>query len=506
MSSLTFDLTLTIITSPGQPLNSKLDFATNYMTDFASTAAASSSIELPHSLLSAPEINTLLPSDPSPSLSPYTTLAMPRLLPPEIHPTADDPNSFDLNLQHGHRDLVQAVAFNTYGDRCATGSVDGKIRVFNRHKDGMWRICDTWSAHGGEILELQWLPATIYPNLLASLGLEGRFKLWAEDPSAPPGRRFASPTRTKAAFDTRSSKGAPYRSFSMKHVEPTHHTYLALLDAHGRLTIYESDEPESIAECVAVDELTVCSRPSRGEEVSFRVRFDPNPEVCYTAVRAGVAPDSLALVVAAMDTVKIYRSRDVAAPPTTLGAAPSASKREFYPAAEISGHRGLVRDVAWSPGNIRGYDTIATACQDGFVRVFRLDAPFDPRDGRSWAAGDIAPPQQQQHANGSGASANASSNSHGHSGLAASFARPDGASAAGALSDRNYPGVRHVVRELCRLDSHRTPVWRVGFDDDGAILGSVGDDGRLVCFRQMPSGLWAKSSELGMVKARMVAP
>lgn len=61
---------------------------------------------------------------------------------------------FELNLQHGHKDLVQAVAFNTYGDRCATGSVDGKIRVFNRHKDGTWRICDTWTAHGGPVLEV----------------------------------------------------------------------------------------------------------------------------------------------------------------------------------------------------------------------------------------------------------------------------------------------------------------------------------------------------------------
>ena len=67
---------------------------------------------------------------------------------------SDGKPAFDLNLQHGHRDLVQAVAFNTYGDRFATGSVDGRIRVFNRHKDGTWRLCDTWTAHGGEILEV----------------------------------------------------------------------------------------------------------------------------------------------------------------------------------------------------------------------------------------------------------------------------------------------------------------------------------------------------------------
>jgi nucleoporin SEH1 len=67
----------------------------------------------------------------------------------------DEKQAFELNLQHGHKDLVQAIAFNTYGDRCATGSVDGKIRVFNRHKDTTWRLCDTWSAHGGEVIEVR---------------------------------------------------------------------------------------------------------------------------------------------------------------------------------------------------------------------------------------------------------------------------------------------------------------------------------------------------------------
>lgn len=75
---------------------------------------------------------------------------------------------FDLIMKHGHQDLVQAVAFNSYGDRCATGSVDGKIRVFNRHKDGIWRLCDTWTAHGGEILEVTQLPVLELTSRLCS--------------------------------------------------------------------------------------------------------------------------------------------------------------------------------------------------------------------------------------------------------------------------------------------------------------------------------------------------
>lgn len=73
---------------------------------------------------------------------------------PDPPPYNDERHGFDLNLAHGHKDLVQAVAFNAYGDRCATGAVDGKIRVFNRHKDGVWRLCDNWNAHGGEIFEV----------------------------------------------------------------------------------------------------------------------------------------------------------------------------------------------------------------------------------------------------------------------------------------------------------------------------------------------------------------
>ncbi|KAM0484327.1 hypothetical protein ACHAPX_001749 [Trichoderma viride] len=457
-------------------------------------------------------------------------------------PTDDDNKSFDLNLQHGHKDLVQAIAFNAYGDRCATGSVDGKIRVFNRHKDATWRLCDTWSAHGGEVIELQWLPSTIYPNLIASLGIEGWFRLWAENPSAAPGRRFcaARSVNGRPAFDTRSAR-SPYRSFSMKHNEETRQTYLALLATDGRLTVYENDQPENLAEYTSIDEFTICPRPSRGEEVSFKVRFDPNPEPCYTALRAGVPSDALGLVVAGMNSVKVYRSREIAS--ASFGA--NTLQKEFYLAVEIMGHRGLVRDVAWAPGNIRGYDMIATACQDGYARVFRMDTPYSDNDGRSWAASHLLKPdgRAQQHReaspttttsakedkeshtpgsssnpnsnhynnnnNGNGNNNGSSSNNvpHHHqpsSTLSASLAK---SSNVGERLWTGQPGqIPHVAQEVSRLDSHRTPVWRVGFDDDGQILGSTGDDGRLLCYRQTPDGLWAKSSELVMMKTRMATP
>ncbi|KAH8839085.1 hypothetical protein MCOR27_008984 [Pyricularia oryzae] len=453
-------------------------------------------------------------------------------LPVTSPPPMEDQARFDLIMKHGHQDLVQAVAFNSYGDRCATGSVDGKIRVFNRHQDGIWRHCDNWTAHGGEILELQWLPPTIYPNLLASLGIDGRFKLWAEDAAAAPGRRFSHRHKenARAAYEHRSrGGGGSYRSFSIRHNDETRHSHLALLAADGQLEVFENELPENLTDWNPIARFNVCSRPTRGEEVSFRVRFDPNPDPCYTALRAGAPTDSLGLVVAAMDTVYIYRSREAIGNPS--GPAGASAVREFYLAAEVQGHRGLVRDVAWAPGNIRGYDIIASACQDGFVRVMRLETPFDPNDGKTWSEHDLVK-------GGAGSNAYESkSNTHSRTGTASENSphasgnhhqfqqshlghTPNVPQAKSMLGSElaicsahdqrpmtGLPGeVTHQVHVLSKLDSHRTPVWRVGFDDDGQILGSVGDEGRLLLYRQTPDGSWAKSSELAMIKMKMATP
>ncbi len=372
----------------------------------------------------------------------------------------------------------------------------------------------------------------------------------------------------------------------MKHDDNTRHTYLALLAADGTLTVLENEVPENLSDYANVDEFSAGPKPPRGEEASFRVRFDPNPEPCYTALRAGVRSDSLSLVVAAMDSVKIYRTRPV----TTTSYGLEGTGRAFYMAAEIKGHGGLVREVAWAPGNFRGYDIIATACQDGYVRVVRLDTPH-PRDGKSWAARDIVAKSSDAagssssarrkhdgrqaaggliaaaaaahsgpsnggtgastpggvHAPGLSASASVASSlssaahdaradggagddgssaanksgadTHGNSSVPSSAATsfsglppvPDAGGDSGvAGADRHWTGeagqVLHTVRELSKLENHRTPVWRVAFDDDGQILGSVGDDGKLLCYRQTPDGAWARSSELTVMKMRMVVP
>lgn len=267
---------------------------------------------------------------------------------------------------------------------------------------------------------------------------------------------------------------------------------------------------ENLSDWTQMDELSVCDRPARGEETSFRVRFDPNPDPCYAALRAGMPTDTLGLVVAAMREVRIYRTRDV----VTHSYGVPSTKKEFYEAAPaVAEHRGLVRDVAWAPGNIRGYDIIASACMDGYVRVVRVDTPYDRADGRSWSSADLvrggSRPGDSSRPAGAGAGRGQAqqqqSQQHHPSGISQGVHHP----AADGDRRRDQAGsnnILHMTTPLSTLESHRTPMWRVGFDDDGQILGCVGDDGKLICFRQQADGRWAKSSEVGITKMRMAVP
>ncbi|KAH7314084.1 WD40-repeat-containing domain protein [Rhexocercosporidium sp. MPI-PUGE-AT-0058] len=428
-------------------------------------------------------------------------------IPPDSDPTDSTQDGFSL-LQHGHKDMVQATAFNAYGDRFASSSVDGKIKVYNRHKDGNWVLCDTWGAHTAEILQVNPMaPPTIHPHLIASIGTDGRFKLWVEDPTLPPskGRRFNSHSN-KPIYELRSPSRAPYLSFAITHNATTRHTYLALIDRNAILTVYENDEPENLESWNDLDRVNVCERPKRGEEVSFKVAFDPNLEPCYMGIRQGVPRDSLGIVVASMNRASIWRTKEISHS-VSLGG--SGTTKEFYLAAELKGHKGLVRDVAWAPGNIRGFDIVATACKDGFVRVFQVTTP-----GKGGARGvggasslrskdfskvpDKVIVQQQRNS-----AENGSTSRVAPSGIGAGlqYTRPRNPDSQQQQQQQVREGeVLHVAKEVSRLEANRNPVWRVEFDADGQLLGSTGDDGKLMLWRREPSGSWSKSSELAMTR------
>lgn len=327
--------------------------------------------------------------------------------------------------------------------------------------------------------------------------MDGKFKLWVEDPTIPPlsGRRFNSRSN-RPIFDMRSSQRAPYISFSVKHNPETRHTFLALVDRTGMLSIYENDEPESMTSWSPVDQFMVCEKPSRGEETSFKVKFDPNLEPSYNTIRQGVQRDSLGIIVAAMNTARIWRTK-VVSHNVSLGA---GMTREFYRAADLPGHRFLVRDVAWAPGSARGFDICATVCKDGSVKVFEVHTPA--KTGADAAAGS---PNYAEYPNSEAVAPVPRPGEpgirSGPSGIGAGLATVRSDAATGDRQGDAKGQVRHTVREVGRLEAHHGPVWRCEFDKDGQLLGTTGDDGRLVTWRRKPDGSWAQSGELGLARS-----
>lgn len=176
-------------------------------------------------------------------------------------------------------------------------------------------------------------------------------KIWQEDVTQPPnsGRRF------RPIFRMVAPQRHPFVSIDFRNIELE--TWMAVITRDGYLMVMEPVTPDTLSDWQPLDQFRVCAAPQRGEETSFKVQFHHDPTDITHSVLPSSDRKSLSLVVAAMDTVKIYRTD---------------ANRRFYHAIELTGHSGLVRDISWANGSVRGYDLIASGCKDGFVRIFEV--------------------------------------------------------------------------------------------------------------------------------------
>lgn len=262
-----------------------------------------------------------------------------------------------------------------------------------------------------------------------------KFKLWQEDVTQPPnsGRRFRS------IFRMTAPQRHPFVSLDFRNIDLD--SWLALITRDGFLVVMEPVNPDGLADWQTVDQFRVCSAPQRGEEASFRVQFHHDP----VDITNTLLPDSdyktLSLVVAAMDTIKIYRTD---------------ANRHFYHAIELTGHGSLVRDISWANGSVRGYDLIASGCKDGFVRVFEvyttpsISTSNNPHS-RSTTQGPAASPSMRPAA---------------QSGIGSALANraPSSISNRQSTSDSQF---KHAFKMVACIDSRHLDVWHVEFSHAG---------------------------------------
>jgi nucleoporin SEH1 len=343
-------------------------------------------------------------------------------------------------IEHGHQDLVLAVDFNFYGNRMVTASSDHKLKVWDK-RDETWTPLDTWRAHDAEVVDVKW-NGPFTGSIIGSIGEDGQFKLWEEDVTQAPhsNRRF------QPILLLRSETKIPFCSLDFKNLHME--TYVALITRDGSLSVLEPVDHDNLAgEWTHMLRKYVCPTPSRQEETGFRVAWHKEKVPCWTAVEAGLDRKALGLAVAAMTTVKIFRTD---------------KERKWYQAAELTGARGVIRDVAWANGSMRGYDVIATASKDGAVRIYEVST--SPDQGSPFTA-DSSPVTEPAGSSASGARRAMSGIGAGLAGNAATSARErtvDGESSG--------PGkVKHQVKKVAELMAHGGSVWRVAFSQLGKL-------------------------------------
>lgn len=374
-------------------------------------------------------------------------------------------------FSHGHSDLVLATDYNLYGTRLVTASSDHRVKVWDRNdKTSQWTVTDVWTAHNAEVTDAKWNGPYIGEHI-GTIGEDGYLRIWEEDVSEPPnsGRRF------KQIVEQVSDSAVPYMSLDFKNIGTE--TYLAVITRHGYLSICEPEDHDDLRSWRVMWSDFLCKTPSRTEETGFKVCWHREKLPAWPAVLAGLDRKSLSLAVSVGNSVKIFRTD---------------KDRKFYLAATLEGAKELVRDVSWANGSMRGFDTLATASKDGFIRIYELYTPgaMNLPTSASAAGNEYDTPTSLQSPLAQPA----------RSGIGAGLAggargrRDDAAGAPGA--------VKQEAKLVAEFESHNGAPWRVSWSPMGDVLVSTGDDGTVRLWKKGVEGKWHEAAEVDALSER----
>lgn len=245
----------------------------------------------------------------------------------------------------GHHDSITAIAIDVYGKRMATCSSDHQVKVFD-YVDNSWTPNDSWRAHDGVVVCVSWARPE-FSQLLCTGSHDCTVKIWEEDVNEP----FQSGRRWRRRFTISDYKGPVYAAgFS----SDSSRIRLASIAADGVLRLHEVVEPNNMEYWISLQEVSFLTHPvSRQFQSSFSLSWAPSQ--FYHDY----------LVICVLEDAFIYYRE---------------STGRLVRVAELSQHKGLIRDVAWAPSMGRSYNLIATACKDGFLRIFRVEIPIPPSD------------------------------------------------------------------------------------------------------------------------------
>lgn len=404
-------------------------------------------------------------------------------------------------IQSAHNDLVTDVAYDFYGLRLATCSLDQRIKVWQvDESNGNWNVEDDWKAHDATVSELSWAHPE-FGTILASASFDRTVKIWEQTSfasaadSQPNGASSGSPQATSGGSSRWVERAVLVDARgTVRAVEFAPHHFglkLATVSSDNHVRIYECLEQSSLATWQLSEEVDVSTLPSVSLSSSYSVAFATPTQTSATLEGASATLVAQALqqsqnpttqgrpgmgnreadggwciswckdrywgeIIAAgcgiSGAIKIIQLSPSRRPTTllTLDPCPSPAGLPAEGGTSLASDGDTptpfaITSVAWAPSCGRSYHLIATGGRDGHVRIWR-----------------VKPAEEEPDVEGEG-------------------------------GDLKWSA--HVVADF---DHHKSAVGRVEWNITGTVLSSAGNDGRVRLWKANIGNVWRPAGSIGV--------
>ncbi|ETW75791.1 hypothetical protein HETIRDRAFT_66253 [Heterobasidion irregulare TC 32-1] len=253
-------------------------------------------------------------------------------------------------IQNAHNDLVTDAAYDFYGLRLATCSVDQRIKIWQLdEQNGIWNVTSDWKAHDAAVSRVSWAHPE-FGSVIASGSFDRSVKVWEETTpdidqpqlngnapsSASDSRWVERAVNTDAKGSVRGVEFAPHH-FGLK---------LSTISSDNHIRVYECLEAPSLTNWQLIEEVDVLSIPS--------IEADGGWSISWCKERYW--GEIIATSCGTNGIVKVLF-------PATFSTFP------------LSSSPSAITSVAWAPCCGRSYHLVATGGRDGHVRIWRLKPP-----------------------------------------------------------------------------------------------------------------------------------
>lgn len=257
------------------------------------------------------------------------------------------------NIESGHHDLINDVAFDFYGRRLATCSSDHTVKVWDQDESEQWHCTCKWKAHSGAVWKVTWAHPE-FGQVLATCSFDRTAAVWEEIVSdASSDHHQNTWIRRAPLVDSRTSVSDV--RFSPRYMG----LQLATVSADGVIRIYE-----------AVDVMNLST---------WSLEHELNMRCAASCISWSPAPSMLSQLLAAGS-----EEAASAANPHTAGAKVlifeySKGPSKWSKVQNLTAISEKVHDIAFAPNMGRSYHVLGVACSD--VRVVALAPAADGSAG-----------------------------------------------------------------------------------------------------------------------------